>query len=74
MNKSELLAFLEKEVNLYLKRGVLESICRNIHMNEYDCEKIKQTTIEAILVDFINYVAQGQGIDYAMYTKDLKKD
>lgn len=32
---------------------------------------LKQTTIDAILTDFINYVAMACGIDYGMYAKDL---
>lgn len=32
---------------------------------------VLDSTIDAILVDFINYIAHMQGIDLALYTKDL---
>lgn len=36
-------------------------------------EIIQQRHIDAILVDFINYVGIRYGIDYALYTEDLNK-
>lgn len=73
MTKGELCAILIDIVNDYREQGVLQSIEKNKHMNNYDGEKIKDTTIDAILVDFINYVATWQGLDLALYTKHLKK-
>lgn len=55
----------------YVKEGVLESVKRNSHMNNYEDEEISQTAINAILVDFINFVGMRQGVDFGMYTKDL---
>ena len=37
-----------------------------------DGEQVQQRIIDAVLVDFINYIGVKHGIDYAMYTKDLK--
>ena len=50
-----------------------KSIQRNNHMNEVDeGELVQQRHIDAVLVDFINYMGTRYGIDYGMYTKDLK--
>ena len=48
------------------------SLERNNHMNQIeDGEMVQQRIIDAVLVDFINYIGFKHGIDYAMYTKDL---
>lgn len=70
--KGELCDLLVNRLKEYKKTDVLKSIKRNNHMNEYDGEEIKETTIDAILVDFINYVACSRFIDLGLYTKDLK--
>jgi len=73
--------FLDAEVVRYSKKA-LASVEHSRHMNalsEEDLRVIKkqraqfQRFADALLVDFINYVLGGQGVDYAMYTKDLKK-
>ena len=51
------------------------SILWNTHMN--DCEigaNIEQKHVDAILVDFINYIGSCNCVDYALYTSDIKKD
>jgi len=72
MTRGELCELLIRDARDYKKEGVLKSITRNHHMNEYDGEEIKETAIDAILVDFINYVATHQGLDLGLYIKDLK--
>jgi len=74
MNRGELCNILIREAKDYKKEGVLESLTRNCHMNDYDGEDIKETTIDAILVDFINYVAAHQGMDLGLYTRYLGDD
>jgi hypothetical protein len=32
---------------------------------------IDQKTVDAILVDFINYIGVDQHVDYGLYTRDL---
>jgi hypothetical protein len=71
MTKIELLEMLTRNAKDYRKGGVLASLERNRHMNQYEGEKVSGQTIDAILVDFINHVAARQGIDYALYTSDL---
>ena len=43
---------------------------RNSHMHEIT-EAPDQKVIDAVLVGFINSVGVFQGVDYALYTKDL---
>ena len=49
-----------------------KSLERNRHMNQIEeGEQVQQRIIDAVLVDFINYVGMKHGIDYGIYTKDL---
>tara|TARA_R110002096_G_scaffold57047_1_gene145013 strand:- start:245 stop:463 length:219 start_codon:yes stop_codon:yes gene_type:complete len=49
-----------------------QSLERNRHMNQIEeGEQVQQRIIDAVLVDFINYVGMKHGIDYGIYTKDL---
>ncbi len=51
-----------------------ERIARNSHMNEMrEGEVIDPRHIDAVLVDFMNYFAGRHGLDFGMYTADLKK-
>jgi len=72
LTKGKLCKLLENCLNDYRKQGVLKSIKQNKHMNNYNGERISQNTIDAILVDFINYIAQEQGLDLGLYTKHLE--
>jgi hypothetical protein len=74
MTKIELLELLTRQVKEYRKSGVLESLARNRHMNQYEGEKVSGQTIDAILVDLINFIAARQGVDYGLYTSDLDKE
>ena len=54
------------------RKDAAKSIEMNRHMNQIEIgEKVQQRHIDAVLVDFINYVAIKHGFDYALYTKDL---
>ena len=67
--------FLEKTANHAKKyrNEAQESLVRNNHMNEIEAgEQVQQRIIDAVLTDFINYVGMEHGIDYGIYTKDLK--
>jgi hypothetical protein len=73
VNKIDLLNMLTKNAKEYRKHGT-NLLIRNKHMNEItDLDVIDQKVIDAILVDFINFVGYFQGVDYALYTKDLKE-
>jgi len=66
---------VENNVKCYIKIAK-ESVFRNKHMNELKningLDNLDQKIIDALFVDFINFVALKKGVDYAMYTKDLK--
>lgn len=74
MNALELLQLQSKLAKEYVKEAS-KSVVLNHHMNELeDYEEIEQKHIEAVVVDFINFMGRKWGIDYAMYTEDLKKE
>lgn len=50
----------------------VESVLRNKHMNDLTGkENIDPKVVDAVVVDFINYIGACCGVDYAMYTSDL---
>lgn len=53
----------------------VKSIVRNEHMNSLTNIETKSLTpdiVNAVVVDFINYIGTSNCVDYAMYTRDLK--
>lgn len=73
MKSIELLDMLKEDAKIYRKDS-LQSLARNSHMNEVRrVDLIKQPVIDAVLVDFINFVASKHCVDYSLYTKDLEK-
>lgn len=71
MTRGELVELIAKYAKQYRKTGVLESLQRNHHMNQYEGEQVSAQTIDAILVDFVNFVGYKQCLDFGMYTRDL---
>lgn len=72
MNKTEVLNMFTEYAKEH-RKDVQSSITRNNHMNDIQpTEIIQQRVIDAILVDFINYVGIKQGIDYGLYTLDIE--
>jgi hypothetical protein len=68
----ELLDVVEKIIQKYHKEAIA-SIKHNNHMNDIKkSEKIDKRIVDAVLVDFINRIGLEYGVDYAMYTRDLK--
>ena len=73
--KGDLLNYLTDRVIEYAPE-CKSSICRNTHMNEVSDvynDTPSQAYIDAILVDFINYVGVQQGLDWGLYTEQLYK-
>ncbi len=79
MTRGEFLNALTEEAKKYRKKS-LSSIAQNGHMNDLSMKdisklnkdkKFTQRVVDALLVDFINFVGVGQGIDYALYTEHL---
>lgn len=72
MKTIEVLETLADGAKKYAK-DAQASLKRNNHMNEINDRNLPtQEQIDAVLVDFINFVGVRCGVDYAMYTKDLR--
>lgn len=70
MTNGELFNMLEVYAAEYAPKAI-ESITRNCHMNNYRGEQVSRNTIDALIVDFINFIAYKKGGDLGLYTKDL---
>lgn len=71
LTSGELLKLLTNFAKDYAKEGV-ESIKRNNHMNDVPkTETVSQKVVDAVLVDFINYIGVRNCVDYGLYTVDL---
>jgi hypothetical protein len=68
--KGDLLRYIDARACAY-RATAIESITRNAHMNHFRGHAISQEAVDAILVDFVNHIGIHQGLDYAMYVKDL---
>ena len=74
MTKIELLNAITYYAKDYTPNAA-ESITRNSHMNDlkkFNTVAPSQIQIDALIVDFINYIGACQGIDYAINTSDLR--
>jgi len=72
--KGDLLKYLDDRASEYCRISKA-SLARSIHMNNLkksEVAKIHQDVIEAIIVDFVNFIGSQQGLDYGLYTKHLK--
>lgn len=70
MNTLELMKLTKKAQ--YYRQDAKASLLRNNHMNEIRAnQNIDQKVIDAVLVDFINYIGMKEGIDFGLYTVDL---
>jgi hypothetical protein len=72
LTTGEVLQLLTNFAKDYAPIGA-ESIKRNVHMNEVtDQSTISQKVLDAVLVDFINYIGSQYCVDYGLYTSDLR--
>lgn len=72
MTKIELLEYL-KNMAIEYREKAAKSIHNNNHMNELvETDTVESKMVDALLVDFINYIGNFQGVDYGLYTYDLK--
>jgi hypothetical protein len=54
------------------RAGSIPSLKRNVHLHDCDSEDIKnQDLIDAVLCDFINFLANRYGIDYGIHAYDI---
>lgn len=73
MSKIQLLEMLTRNAREY-RKDVEKSLTDNDHMHEHRGPAPSQEAIDALLVGFINYVGVMQGVDYALYAEDLRKE
>lgn len=74
MNKIQLTELLIKRAKEYSK-DAQSSLVRNNHMNEIDDgEIVQQRIIDAVVVDYINFIGNKMCMDIALYVEDLKKE
>jgi len=69
MTKGQLCTLLETAAVLYLK-GAKKSIRRNIHQFSF-CGTYNHKFAMAVLIDYINFVARGQGLDLGLEEKHI---
>lgn len=72
MNAVELMKWLEEACKKY-RLNATKSIKKNKALNEYSGDEIKQQDVDAILVDFINFIGYAHGVNYDLNTKDLNE-
>lgn len=70
MTRGELLEFLTKEAREFLKDK--NNIQRNSHLTGIKTP-IPKSTVDGVLVAFINHIGITQCIDYALSVDDLNK-
>ena len=73
MNNAELIEMLIEHAKEYVAGDVMESVKRNNHMNNYNNAPVSRNTTDAIITDFVNFMAMKHGIDLAMYASDLRE-
>ncbi len=69
--RGDLLELIEEYAKDY-RRSANASLRRNGHMNGEvmnDRKDLPQEVVDALIVDFINYVGSRQGLDYGMHVK-----
>ena len=71
MKNGEFIDIIIKDLKAYRASGVMESVERNKHMNQYEGERVSGQTVDAILVDFVNFIGNRRGMDLGLYTVDL---
>jgi hypothetical protein len=84
MTRGEFLHLLSEYAKIYVPEAVA-SVTRNHHMNDLTGGKIyyntppvlevevDQRVVDAVVVDFINFIGEKMWVDYGMYTKDLRE-
>ena len=70
---SQFYDFLIQGVMDYRAAGVSKSLKINSHLNELEDFKIPEIISDAILADFVNFLAGQRCMDLAFHSADLKK-
>lgn len=73
MTNAELLEMLVENLKDY-RVDRYASLARNTHMHDASLEMLAATSpdiLDAVLVDYLNFVAVRQGVDLALYAEDI---
>jgi hypothetical protein len=73
MLTTELLDMLIRHAKEY-RVDRLSSLARNTHMHDVTLEALAATSpdvLDAVMVDYLNFVAARQGVDLGLYAEDL---
>jgi hypothetical protein len=73
ITNKELADLLVKQAQKYVKEMKNTGVIINRHMNAYRDGEPDQKLVDAVVVDFINYVMRQGGMDLALYTIDLRE-
>lgn len=73
LTAGDLIDILIKDAQGYAP-GSVASIKRNKHMNNCEGKKIDQDVVDAVIVDYLNYIASRYGMDLGLYVKDLREN
>ena len=72
LTSGELLELITDFAKEYRLKSV-ESMNRNKHRNDLtEKDEVSQKVVDAVLVDFVNYIGVTRGVDYGLYASDLK--
>lgn len=72
MTNGDLLNLITTHAKNY-RKDAAKSVLRNNHMNDIaKSDKIPQKVIDALLVDFVNFVGMQHCMDWGLYTIDLQ--
>ena len=74
VNKGEFMKIISDCAIRYRREGIYQSLRRNSHMHNWNKRIYNHQDaelVDAVLVDFINFMGTFQGVDYGMYTKHL---
>lgn len=73
MNAQEMANLLTNYAKTYHKENGVNGVVRNKHMNAYRGDAPIQELVDAVVVDFVNFImVRGAGMDLGLYTKDIQ--
>lgn len=72
MTNGEFMDMVINDLKAYHKADPMASVKRNIHMSDYYGQPVAPQTVDALLVDFVNFIGMRRGMDLGLYTRDLR--
>ena len=71
MTPGKLISLLTDHAKDYKRQVGTGGVTMNGHMNDYHGQAPSAELVDAVLVDFINYVGVQYGVDWALYARNL---